>query len=409
MLGAISAGFRAFVLWAFYFFMFICQPAFAQDQTGAQASELVLWERAIVAVEKGDHQAALGDLESLVSLNPANANYRFELALTLYRLEQDGRARYHLGLLDSTALQPGARHAVGQLTEKINTRRRLTGYFSFGLRPESNVGRQTESKTVLISGLPFELEQSGEPGVSGKINAGLSYGSRLSPRLHARLRADLAAKLNKDAAYRDISVTGRAGLQFSKTTRSAIAGGLLLGTRWIGDAPYSDTVGAYIDYAQQAGAKGRLNFNMQFANTRHKDRSPDHNIILTHLSYAHGISVNAQLRFGVFHQHTSSADKTAAGTNTGLTFGADYAFRGGLVAGVDLSVSRDTRDGFNVALFSEARKDEKIKAELRLHHRDIQVLTFAPQLIVGIERNKSNNALVDFTNEYMTIGFTRKF
>ncbi len=405
----ITAGSRAFVLWACYFFMLICAPAFAQDQTGAQVSEPVLWDRALVAVENGDHQAALVDLERLVSLNPANVNYRFELALTLYKLGQDGRARYHLGLLEGTALQPGARHAVGQLTEKINTRRRLSGYFSFGLRPESNVGRQTESKTVLISGLPFELEQSGEPGVSGKINAGLSYGSRLSPRLHARLRADLAAKLNKDAAYRDISVTGRAGLQFSKTSRSAVAGGLLLGTRWIGDAPYSDTVGAYVDYAQQAGAKGRLNLNLQFANTRHKDRSPDHNIILAHLSYAHGISANAQLRFGVFHQHTSSADTTAAGTNTGLTFGADYAFRGGLVAGLDVSVSRDTRDGFNAGLFSEARKDEKIKAELRLHHREIQFYNFAPQLIVGIERNKSNNTLVDYTNEYMTIGFTRKF
>ena len=400
---------RAFALWAFYFLMSTCAPAFAQDQTDNQTSELVAWERALAAVEGGDHQAALDDLENLVSLNPANINYRFELALTLFKLGQDGRARYHLDLLGGTALQPGAHHAITGLTEQINARRKLTGYFSFGVLPESNVGRQTESKTVMISGLPFELEQSGEPGVSFKINTGLSYGTRLSPRVHARLRADLAAKLNKETAYRDVSATGRAGLEFSKTTRSAIAGGVLLGTRWIGDAPYSDTLGAYVDYAQRAGAKGRLSFSLQFANTQHKDRSPDHNIALAHLSYAHGISANAQLRFGVFHQQTRSADKTAAGSNTGLTFGVDYAFRGGLVAGLDLSLSRDRRDGFNAALFSEARRDEKIKVDMSLHHRDIRVFTFAPQLIVGIERNKSNNTLVDYINKYMTIGFTRKF
>lgn len=397
------------MLWALTLFMLICVPAFAQEQTGGQTSELVVWERALVAVEQGDHQAALGDLEHLVSLNPANINYRFELALTLSKLGQDGRARYHLDLLGGTALQPGARNAVAGLTEQINARRKLTGYFSFGVLPESNVGRLTESKTVLISGLPVNLEQSGEAGVSFKVNTGLSYGKRLSPRVHALVRADLAAKLNKEAAYRDVSVTGRAGFQFSKNTRSAIAGGLLLGTRWIGDAPYSDTVGAYVNYAQQAGAKGRLNFNLQFAHTQHKDRSPDHNIALAHLSYAHGISANAQLRFGVFHQQTNSADKTAAGTNTGVTFGANYAFRGGLIAGLDLSLSRDRRDGFNTALFSEARRDEKIKMDMTLHHRDIRVFTFAPQLIVGIERNKSNNTLVDYTNKYMTIGFTRKF
>lgn len=397
------------MLWAFYIFILTCAPAFAQERAVGQPSEPVLWERALVAVGEGDHQAALSDLERLVSLSPTNIDYRFELALTLFKLGQDSRAGYHLDLLKGTALQPGARHAVEQLTQQISANRKLTGYFSFGLVPETNVGRQTESSTVLISGLPFELERTGEPGVSVKINAGLSYGTRLSPQVVARLRAAVAAKLNKDTAYRDVSITGRAGLQFSRTTRSALEGGLLLGARWIGDAPYSDTVGAYVDYTQQAGAKGRMNFSLQFANTRHKDLSPDHNIALVHLSYTHGISANAQLRFGVFHQHTNSADRTAAGTNTGLTFGADYAFRGGLIAGLDLSVSRDKRDGFNAVLFSEAREDEKIKAEISLYHRDLRFLDFAPQLIVGFERNKSNNTLVDYTNEYMTIGFTRKF
>ncbi|MBM1558407.1 DUF560 domain-containing protein [Sulfitobacter mediterraneus] len=400
---------RAILLWAFSILIICCEPVFAQNQTPAEPSETVLWERALAAVGKGDAQAALADLERLVSLHPANVHYRFELAATLYKLGLDGRARYHLDLIASSELQPGARYAVAQLNDKISARRKWNGYFSFALIPESNVSRQTDSETIIIQGLPFQLQQRGEPGVSVKVNTGLSYDKRLSPQLNARFRADLSAKLNKEKAFRDIALTGRAGLHFSKNSRSAVEGGLLLGARWIGDKPYSDTIGAYMNVAHRVSPKGRLNFTLQLVNTQHKDQSPDHNIALTQVSYTHGISANAQLRFGAFYQITNSADLTAGGAAKGLTFGSDYAFRGGLIGSLDLSVSRDNREGFNIALFTEARQDEKYKIELKLHHRDVRIMDFAPQLIVGFERNKSNNSIVDFANRYLTIGLTKKF
>lgn len=391
------------MLWAFCLFLLLSGTAQAQEP------ETAVWQRALASVAEGDSAGALPDLEQLVSRNPANVDYRFELALALSKVGQDGRARHHLELLNATALRPGARHAIGQLRTQIDARRKLTGYFSFGLLPESNVGKQTEDGIIIIGGVPFQLEQVGEAGVSAKINTGLSYGTRLSEHLHARVRADVSAKWNEDKRYRDVSVMGRAGLRYAKGGRSAIGGGLLIGTRWIGDAPYSDTVGGYFDYLHQIGGRGRLGFNLQLANTRHKDGTPDHNIALAHLSYSHGISANAQVRFGVFHQQTNSADATAAGGKTGLSFGADYAFRGGLIAGLDLRMSRDRRDGFNRALFSEAREDKNTAINFTLYHRDFRIFTLAPQLIVGIERNKSNNDLVDYTNKYMTVGFTRKF
>ncbi len=400
---------KAFRLWAASILILLQLTTGASALGEYQRSNDTVWETALALLNKRQPAQALPHLEQLVTRDPANIDYRFELALTLFKLGQDSRAKHHLSLLKATHLTPGARSAVDQLSVQIDGRNKLTGYFTFGILPETNVGKLTENEIINIGGIPFQLNAVGKPGVSVKVNAGVAYNQKFTDKLQAKYRLDLSSQLNNDKAYRDTSLIARAGLASLARGRSSVESGLILGRRWLAGNPYSNTTGAYLAYSKQAGTNGRINFDLNLAQTRHLGKAPDNNIAYAKLAYTHGISANAQITVSVFHQHTNSTDVSVAGQSFGAKISSVYAFPGGLVAGLSLSQAVDRRDGFNPVFFTEARKDNKTKLDLSLHHRNFRIGAFAPQLIIGIERNSSNNALVDYTNKYMSIGFTRKF
>ena len=75
---------------------------------------------------------------------------------------------------------------------------------------------------------------------------------------------------------------------------------------------------------------------------------------------------------------------------------------------MSLRLEDDERTGVN-PVFGVARKDKKTVLDLRIYHRDFRVGQFAPQIQFGIERNRSNIPLADYTNRYFSLGLTRKF
>ncbi|MEP3629868.1 MAG: surface lipoprotein assembly modifier [Hyphomicrobiales bacterium] len=396
-------------LWAapIVLFMFFGNVVVAEGRVAASNAQI--WQSALSQLKQNNLINALPHLEQLVTRDPSNIEYRYELALTLLKLGQYGRAKHHLDLLSATKLSPGARSAVENLRSQISERNKISGYFSFEIVPESNVAKQTENGIIDIGGIPFQLNAIGEPGVSVKIDAGVQYTEKVNKNITLKIGLDLSARLNEEEKYRDISLVGRTGLAFSSTPKSSFEAGLLLGKRWLADEKYSNTSGAYFGYHRKTGQKGQVSMNLQLAHTTHVTNSPDNNIATVQLSYTHGVSVNSQVTFGVFHQITNSSDVATAGKNTGAKISGLYAFPKGIVAGLSLSYAVDQREGYNPVFFTQARKDNSTKLDVTLHHRDFRIGGYAPQLIMGVERNKSNNVLADYTNKYMSIGFTRKF
>ena len=78
------------------------------------------------------------------------------------------------------------------------------------------------------------------------------------------------------------------------------------------------------------------------------------------------------------------------------------------MAGLSLRGELDDREGRNVT-FGVARSDRTLSLDLRIYHRDFTIGTFAPELIMGVERNRSNIPLADYTNRYLSVGLTRQF
>ncbi|MEP5153535.1 surface lipoprotein assembly modifier [Planktotalea sp.] len=400
---------KAIKLWAtgVVLFVSLALPVAAQDEQ--YRSDQELWDAALSAVKDGDFQRALAPLEILVNRDPDNIDYRFELALALSKVDNYARAKHHLTQLRSTQLSYGARQAVNSVLAEIDDSNPLTGYLSFSLLPESNVNRQTDNETIIIGGLPFRLNTTRQPGVSLQANAGIAYSAKLDDRLTARFRLDLSGKFNKAIAYRDIAAIARTGLSFTNKTQSTYEGGLIFGQRWSAAKSYSQTTGLYFDHGRPSGARGYFNLNTKLTKTKHISGAPDHDIGFVQLSYTHGISANAQITASAFHQIAKSTDLTAAGQTTGVSVSGTYAFRGGLITGLTLSHSVDEREGFSPFFFKEPRKDRKTRLDISIHHRNIRIGAFAPQLLMGLERNQSNNVLADYTNKYVSFGLTRNF
>lgn len=361
-------------------------------------------------MEQGAYAEALPLIEALVSEDPSNKIYRFRLALVLAELRRDLRATFHLEQLRGADLNSEERVLVGQVLNKIATRKVWGVHFSFNLKPESNGVKQTETRQLVVGGLPVVLNDTaiGKPTVSGIVNTGFSYTPTIAPGLKAQFSLGAYLKHNDDVSLRDHQITARAGLLTQDPSGSFWSGGMLVGARRVADAPYSQTLGLYGTHGAGVGQAGFYRLGAEVSRDHLRDGRPDQERVFLTGSYAHAIGTNAQISFGGFLERNLSNTKSLDGLRAGLNLTGLYAFKGGLITGLTLRGEVDDRNGVNAA-FGVVRSDRKLAVELAVYHRDFRIGVFAPQVKLGVERNRSNIALADYTNRYLSFGFTRNF
>ncbi|WP_156875016.1 surface lipoprotein assembly modifier [Sulfitobacter alexandrii] len=384
--------------------MLVAAPARSQQSVDET------WMTAIGLVQAGDHAGALPLVERLVSAEPRNKKYRFELALALFRLGQDGRAKFHLEQLRGADLTAQEREVVNRMIGAIEARQVWSGYFGLNIRPESNGTKQTEDRVLVIGGLPLTLDETaiGKATVSTIVTTGFSYAPTIGEGLKARLSLDAYLKHNPEVALRDYILTGRAGLSYTTPAQRYWDGGLLLGTRRSADRPYSETVGIYLNHALRVGTAGTLRLGGELSRTFRRRGLADIDRTFVSVGYSHAIGGNAQLSLAGFIEKNDSAQLTTDGMRHGVNIGGLYAFDGGLITSLTLRGEMDDRTGVS-RLFGAARSDRKLAVDLRIYHRDFRIGSFAPEIQLGIERNRSNIPLADYTNRYLSLGLTRKF
>lgn len=368
------------------------------------------WPRALALMAAGEAQSALPLLEDLVSAHPDNKNYRFELALALFHLEKDFRAKWQLEQVRGANLTAAEAQMVEQVMARIDARSVWSASLNIALRPESNVGQKTSTETVNIGGLDFTLrpDARAKPGVSLLVTASLGYSPQINDNWRGRFSLNTHLRYNEDETLRDYQVIARAGLQHVPDARTSISAGLQQGFRWVSDTPYSKTAGVWAEYSQLLGKRGRLDFGLSLAKTRHVVALPDSRRALVTASYSHAVSNNARLTFSSFYEVKKGNLPNLAGTRKGISISGLYAWRGGLMTSLQLDQHYDNRRGPE-PLFGLTRGDEKTALSLTVYHRDLRMGSFAPTLVIGVEKNRSNIPVARYNNRYLTIGLTRNF
>ena len=368
------------------------------------------WPRALELMAEGRTEAALPLLEELVSAHPDDKNYRFELALALFRLEKDFRAKWHLEQVRGARLTAAEAQLVEQVLARIAARSVWSASLNIAVRPESNAGQRTSTETVNIGGLDFTLrpDARAEPGVSLLVSAALGYTPRINDKWRGRFSLNTHLRYNKDAALRDYQLTARAGLQHLPDTRSSISAGVLHGFRWVEDKRYSQTTGIWTEYSRLLGTRGRLDLGLDLGNVRHEVTLPDSRVALLSASYSHAVTSNTRLTFAGYYEKTNGNLPNLAGDRNGILVTGLYAWRGGLMTSLQLGRHTDERRGPE-PLFGLTRRDAKTSLSLTVYHRDLRLGSFAPTLVMGVEKNRSNIPVARYDNQYLTIGLTRNF
>jgi hypothetical protein len=375
----------------------------AQAQNG-------LWPTALQLSKSGANGQALPLLEKLVSAYPKNKEYRFQLAITLFRMERDLRAKYHFEQVLGTDLTPSERDLVNRLIKTIDARKTWSGYLSFSIQPESNGTKQTDGRLIVVGGIPLTLDDTaiGKPTVSALINMGGVYSPTIKPDWKAQFALNAQIKHSNEVALRDYQLIGKAGLSFSPNALKTWSGGLSLSTRHSGGAAYSETVGLYASHARRIGKADTLQFSTEVSRAFRRNGRADIDRVYASFAYGRAINGNASVFASTFVELNNTAQLSSDGTRLGLSIGGTYAFKGGLSASLVLHGQTDKRTGVS-QLFGVARSDSKLAVDLSIHHRDFRIGSFAPQIKFGFERNQSNIPLADYVNQTVSVGFTRSF
>ena len=396
--------------------LFATQPALASQPTCRDAlAQLLpppqLEKIAAFLIHVHKPREALPCLEHLVSARPDEKRYRMGLTVALEAIGENDRARHHLEELRGADLTAKERNVVNQRLQALSQAKTWSGYLRFGITPETNLGKVAGTQEIVINGIPFTYHptQKAEPKARLHIETGVEYLPHLGRDTRLRLALSLDAKISDDQAYRDNRVQLDLGLRRYGDRQRQVEFGLRLATRTLADKPYSDQTGLYAQFSQQVGRKGTFRTKLETYRLGHDSfTAADGWRTLVALSYDHMVSPQLRLSLGGFLEQTNANWAQESGQRASLTLGATYAFKGGIVSTLSLTKGWENRKGAH-HIFAVKRQDDTLRVDASLFHRDWRIGPFVPVIKLGIEKSVSNIPIARFDNQYISLGFSRRF
>lgn len=390
--------------------VFLCCTA--QSLAAApQAADPDAWTTAVGLMRAEQPQAALPHLEKLVRAHPDVSEYRLELAYALFKLGQDGRARYHFEQVKGADLSADQINAVNVLLSQISRRKTWSVRLGFSLEPSSNAGRGTVASTVAIGDLIFSVPEAlqSKPATGVIVSAGVTVLPKINQTLSAVFSLDTLVRHYDDRRLRETLIVGRGGLRFHLAPNTYVEGGLITGRSFVAGDTYSDRYGVYASGFSTIGQRASASLGIEHTRLTHRtftDADGARNQISG--SFAYALSGQSLLRARAFVLHTDAASALQSGWQGGLTLGGSYAFQGGLVTLLDVTAGIDKRDGTG-GLTGIRRLDKSIAVEAEFFNSNYKVGRFLPVLKMKYERNTSNITLNSYSNRSVSLGIRTDF
>lgn len=363
-------------------------------------------------MQAGDTAAAVPLFDRLVSAAPQDTRFRLELARALIRAGDRDRARFHLmQARGSATLSAAERAALDRILAQIEGGKGYEAWARLAIVPESNPGQRTGADTVTIGGLEWTLNPASKaaPGTGLHLAAGGALLPRIGPGLRLRFGGSVDARLFRDKAINDVIVRGEFGLQGSGAVGGSWALYASVQDRRIGGAAYGRAAGLHASWSRLLGRTAQLRLRLDLEDWRFA-AAPAQDGLRSGLSvaWAQALRPDLLLRGTVFANHIAARAGWEAGHGAGLSLGVLKAFEGGLMVGLDATLSHQRRDGPH-PLFGTQRRDRRASLSARIMHRTVTVRGFAPVLELGIDRQHSTIPLHDFRNARLSLGFSREF
>lgn len=356
-------------------------------------------------------RAALVHLERLVSDAPHIARFRLELARTLVLVQDDTRARLHFDRALGAPLAPQEVAAVRHYLAVMDGRKTWAAGLSFKIVPETNAVRGTSDLTV---DLPFGVvpvpdSARARPGTGAEMSGNVSWTPALGPSLRARLAASGSARVFSDSALNSQSLRLESGLIVLQDGGQQYGVGLSAQAQFSQGATVMDGQGLYATWTARPAPAVQFSMRLEADNLSFKHvpgRDGQRTAVSGQLTYAW--SPQLLLRGSAHVVRHNAAQDFHTRTDYGGSFGGQYAFAGGLVGAMTLSLGAGQADGRS-PLFGVVQRDTRASLTGQMMHRDVTLMGFAPMLEVGLERQNSNIPTAHYENARVSLGVTRQF
>jgi outer membrane protein len=356
-------------------------------------------------------RAAIPHLERLVSRFPSDPRPRLGLALALFEIEDDVRARFHFERVLAAALPEPIIERVERHLEAIDARRAWQGNLIVNLAPESNAARRTDARTISIGGARFRLDPDAraKPATGLHLAGGVVHLAPLARDLRLHLGLAGNGRLYRDDDLNDVALRAELGLLMLRDRGAEWSGGISLQRRWAGGGGFYRAPGIYAGHGLRLDPVTRASVRGEVEYVEH-DELPglDGPRLRLGASLFRAQTPRLTLRARAFATRTDARLGYESGTEGGFSLGASYALTGGLVPSVDLAYANALRDARS-PLFPERRREERFEIAVSVLHRSLQYRGFAPQVGIAHEMRRSNIVLYDYDTTRLLFGVSRQF
>lgn len=367
------------------------------------------WQRALDLMRENRPRAAVLLLERIADAVPGDVAVRSELGVALARSQQHRRARAELTRALEAAPSEAERRVIAGFLRQAVPRNPLSGSFSLGVMPETNVTRRSTLDSVTIGDLEFALDQTAQSGTGASVNAQLTYAPMIARDLRMRSSVRLDGRIYDDRALNEHALRLSSGVELLGDRGSVLGFGVAAEQRWARDARVLRERGVFATFDLQP-----LPDTQVFARAELAQRvvpilpRRDGTVQRLNFGVAQALRPQTRLTTRVFASRTRAQADFESGRLLGLGLGLRHAFDGGWQAQANLILSHERRDGPERA-FDLVRKDRLQRLTVAVTNRNIQIQGFSPAVEIGTERRLSTVALNRFRNSFAAVSVTRGF
>jgi outer membrane protein len=371
----------------------------------------LLMVRAQLLSATGDTLQAVDIYRRLLARFPADQRIRLELAETLFVLKDLRAAEHYFRLALSGDLPDQDRQLARAYLSRILATRPWTVSGGLGVAPDTNVNAATQSRTVEIWGLPFELTDEARQRSGVGVSAWLQGEGSLRLGDRARLTGTLWSSVNeyRDRAFSSEGVGLRLGTEFStRETRWSI--NAIGERRWYGGEALYRSLGASLNGDVAAG-QGRTVYGGALSAQR-----IDFDVLHLRDGWLYGADLQRTryLSPRMFWRASISARANRARADAesydsgriALGVYRTLPLRLGLYAEPSWGV---TRYRGPAAFFGVAREDREAALSVRLVKEDYSVWGFSPYVSGQLSRVDSTIPIYGHDRGRLEFGVTRTF
>ena len=370
-----------------------------------QIERLVLLGK--IEIHLGMPRRAAERFEAALTLRPSLTAVRLELARAYYLAGIDDKARYHFSLSHAEELPTSVETMVEEFLRRIDARKRWSVSVSASVLPETE---RPERETIRIGGVPFRLDEDAQAssGAGALVSAGFSFSPRLTDAFWGVFGASAGAEIYRNSQWNDVTASSDVGLArlFEKGSVSA---GVRLGRRWTGGDGYKRSVGPWVRTRRRFTGSTHLDVSLSAGYQKHDTRHErDGWRVTASPRVMHALDGRTSIEANTNFEAVSAKSDNHGSRLIGLGVTVARAFAGGLSVSLSANVHR-RRYSAPDPLFGRRRTDRNVRLGIRVLHRSLRYVGFAPYIGYSIELNRSNIPVQEYRRRGVLVGVSRRF